>query len=106
MRGALANRSLVVPLVGLLGVAATAHAGGGWALWAGEPGKEASGTRASTHGTLAECLDERKSWEERRRAYLRAANEARPQDQLPQPVPADSYRCLPDPGDPKPSRAR
>ena len=88
-------------LLCLLVTATKAHADGSWVLWGGAPGKETAGTRVSVHRALAECLEERRSWEEKQRAYLRAANESRPQDQLPSPVPADSYRCLPDTADPQ-----
>ena len=50
------------------------------------------------HATLSDCLHELKSREEEQRAYLRAAGEARPEDRLPLPGPADSYRCLPEAG--------
>ena len=88
-------------LLCLVATTVTAHADGAWVLWGGAPGKETAGTRVSVHRALAECLEERRSWEEKQRAYLRAANESRPQDQLPSPVPADSYRCLPDTADPQ-----
>ena len=90
-----------IVLLCLLAFAGAAHADGGWVLWGGAPGKETSGTRVSVHRALAECLEERRAWEAKQRAYLRAANESRPQDQLPSPVPAESYRCLPDTGDPQ-----
>jgi hypothetical protein len=77
----------------------SAGAEGAWALWRGRPGKEAASIRVSVHATLADCLSEQKSREEEQRAYLRAAGEARPEDRLPPPAPADSYRCLPDAGD-------
>ncbi|HKW94592.1 MAG TPA: hypothetical protein VJX92_22095 [Methylomirabilota bacterium] len=92
--------SIVVALLCLLATAAVADADGAWVLWGGSPGKETAGTRVSGHRALAECLEARRSWEEKQRAYLRAANESRPQDQL-SPVPADSYRCLPDTSDPQ-----
>ncbi len=82
------------------GLTASGQADNVWVLWAGEARNEATGTRVSGHRTLGECLRELKSWEERRRAYLRDADEARPQDQLPVPVPADSYLCLPNTVDP------
>jgi hypothetical protein len=93
------GRALTVAMLCSLASAAATYAGNAWVLWGGAPGKEAAGTRLSTHRALAECLEERKSWEEKHRAYLRAANESRPQDQLPAPPPADSYRCLPDTAD-------
>ncbi len=95
------GRLLTVAPLYLLALAASAHAAGAWVLWGGAPGKKAAGVRVSAHRALTECLEERKSWEEKQRAYLRAANESRPQDQLPSPVPADSYRCLPDTADPR-----
>lgn len=82
----------------VLTLAASAGADSGWVLWGGRPGKEATGTRVSEHATLKDCLHEQKSREDEQRAYLRAAGEARPEDRLPPPGPADSYRCLPDPG--------
>lgn len=82
----------------VLALAALAGADGGWVLWRGRPGKEATGTRVSEHATLSDCLHEQKSLEDEQRAYLRAAGEARPEDRLPPQGPADSYRCLPDPG--------
>ena len=82
----------------VLVLAASADAEGAWVLWGGRPGKEAAGTRVSEHRTLSDCLHEQKSLEDEQRAYLRAAGEARPEDRLSPPGPADSYRCLPDPG--------
>jgi hypothetical protein len=82
----------------VLVLAVPADADGPWILWGGRPGKEAAGTRVSEHRTLSDCLHEQKSLEDEQRAYLRAAGEARPEDRLPPPGPADSYRCLPDPG--------
>jgi hypothetical protein len=79
----------------VLTLAVSAGAEGSWALWRGQPGQEAARTRVSVHATLADCLSEQKSREEEQRAYLRAAGEARPEDRLPPPGPADSYRCLP-----------
>jgi hypothetical protein len=80
----------------VLTLVVSAGAEGAWALWKGRPGKEAAGTRVTVHATLVDCLSEQKSREEEQRAYLRAAGEARPEDRLPPPGPADSYRCLPD----------
>jgi hypothetical protein len=94
----------IAPLLGLLALAAPAHADNAWVLWGGAPGKEAAGARISAHRALGECLEERRSWQEKQRAYLRAANESRPQDQLPSPVRTDSYRCLPDTTDPSEPR--
>jgi hypothetical protein len=87
-----------IALCCVLVLAVPADADGPWILWAGRPGKEAAGTRVSEHRTLSDCLHEQKSLEDEQRAYLRAAGEARPEDRLPPPGPADSYRCLPDPG--------
>ncbi len=92
---------VLLALASVLVLTASAHADNVWVLWAGEAGNEATGTRISAHRTLVECMRELKSWEERRRAYQRGANEARPQDQLPVPAPADSYLCLPDTVDPR-----
>ena len=74
-----------------------------------EIGKQGVATPVTRHATLAECLAELKSREEVQRAYLRAAGEASPRDQLPAPVLAASYRCLPDtaePGTPRGKRLR
>ena len=87
----------------LLGLAASAWAEGPWLL--AEIGKQGVPTPVSGHATLTECLRELKSREETQRAYLRAANEASPQDQLPVPVLAASYRCLPDTGGPARTKA-
>jgi hypothetical protein len=83
----------------VIALAASAGADGGWILWGGRPGKESAGNRVSEHATLPDCLLELKSREDEQRAYLRAAGEARPEDRLPPPGPADSYRCLPDAGE-------
>lgn len=85
-------------------LAASAGAEGAWALWRGRPGQETARTRVSQHATLAECLGELRSREDEQRAYLRAAGEARPEDRLPPPGPAESYRCLPDSDDPRGSK--
>ena len=85
-------------------LAASAGAEGAWVLWKGRPGQEAAPTRVSQYATLADCLDELKSREEEQRAYLRAAGEARPEDRLPPPGPAESYRCLPDSDGPRGSK--
>ncbi len=98
--------SIAFALLGLLALTASARAESGWMLWGGVAGKETAGSRVSAHRALAECIEERRSWEEKRRAYLRAANESRPQDQLPSPVPPDSYRCLPDTADPAEPRRK
>jgi hypothetical protein len=89
----------VATLCYLLTFAASAFAEDAWVL--AEIGKEGAATPVSGHVTLTECLREQKSWEERQRAYLRAANEASPQDQLPLPALVASYRCLPDTIDPR-----
>ena len=94
-------RIVVAALCCLLTATTSATAEGAWVLRGGVTGREGAGTQVSGHTTLTECLREQKSWEERQRAYLRAANEASPQDRLPLPVPADSYRCLPDTVDPR-----
>ena len=83
----------------LLAVATSASAEGPWVLAA--IGNQGAATPVSEHTTLTECLREQKSREETQRAYLRAANESSPQDQLPLPVLAISYRCLPDTIDPR-----
>jgi hypothetical protein len=83
----------------LLALTAPFSAEAAWVL--AEIGKEGAATPVSGHVTLTECLREQKSWEERQRAYLRAANEASPQDQLPLPALVASYRCLPDTIDPR-----
>jgi hypothetical protein len=83
----------------LLALATSASAEGVWVL--AEVGKKGAATPVSGHATLTDCLREQKSREETQRAYLRAANESSPQDQLPLPVLAISYRCLPDTVDPK-----
>jgi hypothetical protein len=66
-----------------------------------EIGKQGAASPVSRYATLAECLTELKSREEVQRAYLRAAGEASPQDQLPVPALATSYRCLPDTAGPR-----
>ena len=85
----------------LLALATSASAEGAWVLWGAEIGKDGAATAISGHTTLNECRREQKSSEARQRAYLRAANEASPQDQLPLPVRATSYRCLADTVDPR-----
>jgi hypothetical protein len=93
-------------LIALLSPLATsAAAEDGWVL--AEIGKQGAATPISGHATLTECLRELKSREDTQRAYLRAANESSPQDQLPLPTFAASYRCLSDSidkGGPKPTR--
>lgn len=91
---------------GVLTLAAPVEADGAWVLWGGRPGKEATGIRFSVHATLSDCLYEQKSREEEQRAYLRAAGEARPEDRLPPPAPADSYRCLLDAVDSRGPKSR
>jgi hypothetical protein len=93
-----ATRILLVTLSCLLTLTTSASAEGPWVLAA--IGNQGAATRVSEHTTLTECLREQKSREETQRAYLRAANEASPHDQLPVPVLAASYRCLPDTGGP------
>lgn len=93
-----AARVLLPPLC-LLALVTSASADGSWMLT--EIGKQGAATPISRHATLAGCLSEQKSREEVQRAYLRAAGEASPQDQLPVPVLAASYRCLPDTADPR-----
>ncbi len=83
----------------LLAFATSASAEGVWVLT--EIGKEGAATPVAAHTTLTECLREQKAWEERQRAYLRAANESSPQDQLALPALVASYRCLPDTVDPR-----
>jgi hypothetical protein len=84
---------LLVSLCCLLALATSASAEGVWVL--AEIGKQGTATPVSEHTTLTECLREQKSREETQGAYLRAANESSPQDQLPLPVLAASFRCLP-----------
>jgi hypothetical protein len=86
-------RVLLSPLCALAFVT-SASADGSWMLV--EIGKQGAATPVSRHATLTDCLSERKSREETQRAYLRAAGEASPQDQLPVPTLAAAYRCLPD----------
>ena len=81
----------------LLALATCAAAEGAWVL--AELGKQGVVSPVSGPATLTECLREQKSREETQRAYLRAANESSPQDQLPLPAQAVSYRCVPDTGD-------
>jgi hypothetical protein len=88
----------------VLALATPVDADGAWVLWGRPAGKEAAGTRLSVHSTLSDCLHEQKSREEEQRAYLRAAGEARPEDRLTPPAPADSYRCLLETGDPPGSK--
>jgi hypothetical protein len=98
---------LLLTLCCLLALAASASAEGLWVL--AEIGKQGTVTPISEHATLTDCLREQKSREETQRAYLRAANESSPQDQLPLPVLAASFRCLPDtvaPRGPKGKRPR
>jgi hypothetical protein len=90
---------ILLALLCLLALTTSASAEGPWVL--AEIGKQGAPTPVSGHATLTECLREQKSREETQRAYLRAANEASPQDQLPVPVLAASYRCLPDTVDPR-----
>ena len=85
---------ILLALLCLLALTTSASADGPWVLAA--IGNQGAATRVSEHTTLTECLREQKSREETQRAYLRAANESSPQDQLPLPVLAVSYRCLPD----------
>jgi hypothetical protein len=89
--------SVLLATLGLLALVASASAEGPWLL--AEIGKQGALTPVSGHASLTECLREQNAREETQRAYLRAANEASPQDQLPLPVLATSYRCLPDTGD-------
>jgi len=90
---------LLATLSCLLTLTASASAEGPWVLAA--IGNQGAATRVSEPTTLTECLREQKSREETQRAYLRAANASSPQDQLPLPVLAISYRCLPDTIDPR-----
>ena len=73
--------------------AAAAFGEGAWVLT--EIGKSGAATAVSAHATLAECLDAQKSREAAQLAYLRAANESSPRDQLPLPALTVSFRCLP-----------
>jgi len=89
---------IVAAILCCLLAAASASTEGAWVL---AVIKEGSATPVSGHATLSECLRELNSREETQGTYLRAANEASPQDQLPVPVLAGSYRCLPDTVDPR-----
>ena len=89
---------LLSPLCALAFIT-SASAGGSWMLV--EVGKQGAATPVSRHATLTDCLTEQKSREETQRAYLRAASEASPRDQLPVPPLAAAYRCLPDPTGPR-----
>ena len=89
---------VLLAILGLLALATSASAECAWVL--AVIGNQGAATPVSEHTTLTECLREQKSREETQRAYLRAANESSPQDQLPLPVLAVSYRCLPDTVDP------
>ncbi|MFI5375866.1 MAG: hypothetical protein ACHQ8D_14650 [Candidatus Rokuibacteriota bacterium] len=97
----MANRCarFLLPLPCLLALVTPTSAGGSWML--AEIGKQGALVPVSGHATLTECLSEQRSREEIQRAYLRAAGEASPQDQLPVPVVAASYRCLPDTAEPR-----
>jgi hypothetical protein len=95
---------VVVTLCCLVAFAASASAEGAWVL--AEIGKQGAAAPVSGHATLTECLREQKSREETQRAYLRAANESSPQDELPLPALAASYRCLSDTADPRGPKGR
>jgi hypothetical protein len=100
-----AGRVLVrLPPLCLLALVTPASAGDSWML--AEIGKHGTATPVSRHATVAECLAELKSREEVQRAYLRAAGEASPQDQLPVPALAASYRCLPEAAEPGAPRGK
>jgi hypothetical protein len=74
-------------------VAAAATLGdGAWVLT--EISKSGAASVVSAHATLAACLDDQKSREAAQRAYLRAANESSPRDQLPLPALTVSFRCV------------
>ena len=60
-----------------------------------EIAKSGAATAVSAHATLAACLDEQKSREADQLAYLRAASESSPRDQLPLPALTVSFRCVP-----------
>ena len=85
---------VTIVLSGLLTPASSAAASEAWVLT--EVGRSGTATAVSAPTTLAECLREQTSREEVERAYLRAANESDPRDQLPLPARTVSYRCLPD----------
>ena len=100
-----AGRALVLlPPLCLLTLVTPASADDSWML--AEIGTQGAATPVSRHATLAECLAELKSQEEVQRAYLRAAGEASPRDQLPVPAVTASYRCLPDTADPGAPRGK
>ena len=100
-----AGRVLVLlPPLCLLALVTPASADDSWMLT--EIGRQGAAKPVSRHATLAECLTELKSREDVQRAYLRAAGEASPQDQLPVPVLAASYRCLPDTAEPGAPRGK
>jgi len=88
---------VAVVLSGLLMPATRAAAAEPWVLT--EIGRSGTTTTVGAPTTLAECLSEQSSREEVERAYLRAANESDPRDQLPLPARSVTYRCLPDSGD-------
>lgn len=90
---------VLLPALCALPFVTSASADGSWML--AEIGKQGAATPVSRHATLTECLSEQRSREETQRAYLRAAGEASPQDQLPVPTLAASYRCLPDTAGPR-----
>jgi len=73
--------------------AAPALGEGAWVLT--EIAKSGAATAVSVHATLAACLDEQKSRDADQLAYLRAANESSPRDQLPLPALTVSFRCVP-----------
>lgn len=102
--GAAGRVLVLLPPLCLLALVTPASADDSWML--AEVGKQGAATPVSRHATLAECLAELKSREEVQRAYLRAAGESSPQDQLPAPVLAASYRCLPDTAEPATPRGK
>ena len=76
----------------VLAPAAAALAEDAWVLT--EIARSGAATVVSAHATLAACLDEQKSREAAQLAYLRAANESSPRDQLPLPPLTVSFRCV------------
>jgi len=96
--GAAGRVLVLLPPLCLLALVTPASADDSWMLT--EIGKQGAATPVSRHATLAECQTELKAREDVQRAYLRAAGEAGPQDQLPVPVLAASYRCLPEAAEP------